>query len=102
MGFRDEGTKEIFGGTSLGQSLNKNCGAYFWSAAISTDRRVLGPRGKERTESPCSVSRLALESALRNLPDLILLYINMPEMDGFEVCRRLKADENSLPSLFCS
>ena len=34
----------------------------------------------------------ALEVARRVLPDLILLDVMMPEMDGFEVCRQLKAD----------
>src|SRR5579862_6641486 len=40
--------------------------------------------------------RLALDSAVRSLPDLILLDINMPEMDGVEVCKRLKADKKLL------
>ena len=34
----------------------------------------------------------ALEVAHRVLPELILLDVMMPEMDGFEVCRQLKAD----------
>ena len=37
-------------------------------------------------------------------PDLILLDIMMPDMDGFEVCRRLKADPGSrdIPVIFLS
>ncbi len=45
---------------------------------------------------------LALEAAWSDPPDLVLLDISMPEMDGFEVCRRLKADPRSaeIPVIF--
>ena len=48
--------------------------------------------------------RMALEAASKDLPDLILLDINMPEMNGFEVCERLKADRRlaSIPVIFLS
>ncbi len=39
---------------------------------------------------PTNNGYVALESAKSKTPDLILLDIRMPEIDGFEVCRKLK------------
>jgi len=40
----------------------------------------------------CNSGQAALELAAAHHPDIILLDVMMPDMDGFETCRRLKAD----------
>lgn len=48
--------------------------------------------------------KLALNAVQAVMPDLILLDIMMPEMDGYEVCRQLKANPQTqeIPILFIS
>ena len=47
---------------------------------------------------------MALAGAQAATPDLILLDINMPDMNGYEVCQKIKADENTreIPVIFLS
>ncbi|WP_136515672.1 hybrid sensor histidine kinase/response regulator [Geomonas edaphica] len=47
---------------------------------------------------------MALKAARLQPPDLVMLDINMPEMNGFEVCRALKEDPAlaSIPVIFVS
>jgi len=47
---------------------------------------------------------MGIRRAKFSKPDLILLDIKMPEMDGYEVCERLKADEQTrnIPIIFIS
>src|SRR6204780_788075 len=53
---------------------------------------------------PVPSGKLALLAAQRDPPDLILLDINMPEMNGYEVCEHLKADKmlQGIPVIFIS
>jgi len=50
------------------------------------------------------LGRLALAAAIEGPPDLILLDINIPEMNGYEVCERLKSTEGlrDIPVIFLS
>src|SRR5271165_5294981 len=53
---------------------------------------------------PVPSGKLALLAARKDPPDLILLDINMPEMNGYEVCEQLKADDQlkGIPVIFIS
>lgn len=42
----------------------------------------------------------ALQQASAMSPDLIVLDVMLPDMDGFEVCRRLRADGDFVPVIF--
>ena len=42
----------------------------------------------------------ALEAASRTPPDLVVLDVMLPDIDGFEVCRRLRADGDFVPVIF--
>ena len=64
--------------------------------------RILTRRGY--TIRSVEGGKAAIAIAKTGWADLILLDINMPEMDGYEVCRHLKEDErtNSIPVIFMS
>ena len=61
---------------------------------------LLGEQGYE--VRAVTSGRQALQAVEHDPPDLILLDITMPDMDGFEVCRRLRATEWSkdVPVIF--
>jgi len=53
---------------------------------------------------PASSGQFALRSISSRLPDLILLDVKMPEIDGYEVCQQLKSMDQSkeIPVIFVS
>jgi len=59
-------------------------------------------RGQGYEVRPVPNGKLAIQAAQNNPPDLILLDVLMPEMDGYEVCRALKAHSKTkdIPIIF--
>jgi DNA-binding response OmpR family regulator len=51
-----------------------------------------------RTEAVAD-GRAALNAVNRSKPALMVLDLMLPELDGYEVCRKLRAEENPLPIL---
>lgn len=64
--------------------------------------KLLTAQGYQVYRAICG--QLALNVAIAHCPDLILLDIRMPEMNGYEVCRRLKAtaETEQIPVIFLS
>jgi len=71
-------------------------------ANLTVLRRILAEQGY--LVRPALSGEIALKTIQADLPDLILLDIVMPGMDGFEVCSKLKAEEKTrdVPIIFIS
>lgn len=69
-------------------------------ASRMTAVALLAVEGYEVLEADSGTA--ALEQVMRSQPDLILLDVMMPGMDGFEVCQQLKQDEQTrlIPVIF--
>ncbi|WP_036479057.1 diguanylate cyclase [Myxosarcina sp. GI1] len=63
---------------------------------------VLTSRGYEIRQA--NNGRLALEIARAEVPDIVLLDVAIPDMDGYQVCQQLKADSRTkdIPVVFIS
>jgi putative two-component system response regulator len=72
------------------------------SANLEILEEILSSKGYQVSSFPRG--DMALSSAFQNPPDLILLDIMMPHMDGFEVCQQLKDNESTqdIPVIFIS
>ena len=67
---------------------------------LSLLRQMLTNQGYQ--VRPALNGTMALQAVHKLAPDLILLDVLMPDMDGYEVCRRLKSQEGTreIPVIF--
>lgn len=73
------------------------------AGALKLLRDILASEGYQTR--PFTSGEMALRSVMAEPPELILLDVRMPGMDGFELCRRIKDDGPSLkdiPVIFIS
>ena len=52
------------------------------------------------TVTTATSGREALRLVTSTAPDLLVLDVNLPDLDGFEVCRRLRAEGHQVPVVF--
>ena len=79
-------------------------GEKLWVAVVDDDEMNLKLAERILTKNDINVTKLVsgkelLEFLKENHPDLILLDINMPEMDGFETIKRLQAEETEIADI---
>ena len=55
--------------------------------------KIMEARGHEVVTADDGPS--AVEAATAELPDVVILDLNLPQMDGFEVCRKIKSGETT-------
>ena len=88
----------------LPSSVRLSASSHAQSAAHPDRRRQRRPtatscargwRRRATSSSQAADGEEALAAAREQLPDLILLDIMMPKLDGIEVCRRMKADASA-------
>jgi two-component system, OmpR family, response regulator len=64
---------------------------------LATALRYMGYR-----VTTAATGHAALEAATRAAPDLVVLDVMLPDIDGFEVCRRLRDSRDFVPVIFLS
>jgi two-component system OmpR family response regulator len=52
------------------------------------------------TVEPVATGRDAIAAARNTAYNLVVLDVNLPDLDGFEICRKLRADGNMVPVVF--
>ncbi|MEU8266508.1 fused response regulator/phosphatase [Sphaerisporangium sp. NPDC049002] len=78
--------------------MNENPATILVVDDTPTKRYILGSwlrrAGHDVVEATCGEQALSLVAAI--LPDLVILDVRLPDIDGYEVCERIKADPATL------